>query len=146
MIIPDVNLLIYAYDELAPYHETSRKWWEDALSGPEPVGIPSIVILAFVRLTTHPALVQNPMTIIQAQEIIESWLKIDQVHLLSPTTSTIKLFFKLLSDAGTGGNLSTDAMIAALAAEYGGTVYSNDLDFDRFPRLSRCNPLLKQHK
>ena len=141
MIVPDVNVLIYAYDETTPNHAVARKWWEDTLSGSEPVGIPSVVVLAFVRLATHPALVQNPISILQAKEIILTWLAVRQVHLLSPTTSTIALFLEMLGGVGTGGNLSTDAMIAALASEYGGTVYSNDHDFGRFPDLSWRNPL-----
>ena len=141
MIVPDVNVLIYAYDETTPNHAVARKWWEDILSGSEPVGIPSVVVLAFVRLTTHPALVQDPISILQAKEIIFTWLAVSHVYLLSPTTSTITLFFEILGGVGTGGNLSTDAMIAALASEYGGTVYSSDHDFARFANLSWRNPL-----
>jgi len=81
------------------------------------------------------------MTVAQAETAVMSWLKCDHVRLLSPSAATIERFFSLLSEAGTGGNLSTDAMIAALASEYGGCVYSNDRDFGRFPSLVWRNPL-----
>ncbi|MDD2677764.1 MAG: hypothetical protein PHP75_09920, partial [Methylacidiphilaceae bacterium] len=74
MIIPDVNLLIYAYDQTSELHGPVRCWWETSLRGEERVGIPWIVALAFVRLTTHPMLNQNPMTVRQAREAVESWL------------------------------------------------------------------------
>ena len=141
MIVPDVNLLIYAYDELCPQHGDARSWWERTLCDLTPVGIPSIVLLAFVRLTTHPAVVQNPMTVVQAENIVSTWLAVDSVRILSPTVSTFALFFTLLKRVGTGGNLTTDAMIASLAAEYGGIVYSTDRDFDRFSDVAWRNPL-----
>jgi len=141
MIVPDVNLLIYAYDKNAPDHSKARTWWEETLSGSEVVGIPWIVVLAFVRLMTHPTLSTNPMTIQQSREAVLSWCEIKHVRLLSPSPSTIELFFRLLAQAETGGNLSTDAMIAALASEYGGCVYSNDRDFSRFGEIVWRNPL-----
>ena len=141
MIVPDVNLLIYAYDGTAPLHERARAWWEDALSGYEAVGVPWVVVLAFVRLMTHPTLVDNPMTVGQAQAAVDSWLSCDHVRLLSPSAVTLRYFLDLLGHAGTGGNLSTNAMVAALASEYGGCVYSSDRDIDRFPGILWRNPL-----
>lgn len=141
MIVPDVNLLIYACDSTAPAHRKARAWWESVLSGSEPVGIPWIVILAFVRLMTHPTLSENPMSVGQAQEQVEAWLRCDHVRLLSPEPTTFTRFFDLLTAAGSAGNLCTDALIAALAEEHGGKVYSNDTDFARFPGIAWQNPL-----
>ena len=141
MIIPDVNLLVYAYDSTSPFHERARSWWEGALSGSRSVGIPWIVILAFVRLVTHPTLSENPMTVVQAREAVMAWLSVSHARVLVTTPATVNLFFDLLIAAGTGGNLSTDAMIAALAAQYGGCVYSNDRDFGRFSGILWQNPL-----
>ena len=141
MIVPDTNLLIYAYDTTAPQHSKSRKWWEDVLSGTEPVGIPWVVVLAFVRLMTHTTLSENPMTVDQSRRAVDSWLELEHVRLLSTEPTTLKRFFGLLDQAGMGGNLSTDAMIAALAQEHGGRLYSNDSDFNRFAGLTWSNPL-----
>jgi toxin-antitoxin system PIN domain toxin len=141
VIVPDTNLLIYAYDSKAPAHRRARAWWESVLSGHEPVGLPWIVVLAFVRLMTHPTLSENPMTAAQARERVEEWLACDQVRLLSPESTTLNRFFDLLTATGTAGNLCTDALIAALAEEHGGKVYSNDADFARFPGIIWHNPL-----
>lgn len=142
MIVPDANLLIFAYDATAPAHERSRLWWEEALAGSEPVGIPWVVVLAFVRLTTHPTLSENPMTVAQARNAVDAWLALDHVRLLTPRASTLALFFDLLEQTQTGGNLSTDALIAALAQEYGGIVYSTDNDFNRFDGVNWRNPII----
>jgi toxin-antitoxin system PIN domain toxin len=141
MIVPDANVLIYAYDRTSDLHRAARRWLESVLSGSESIGIPWVVILAFVRLVTHPVLCENPMTIAQARQAVESWFRVDQVRLLAPGLATFDYFFDLLQQAGTGGNLSTDAMIAALAIEYGGSVYSTDRDFSRFPKVRWQNPL-----
>lgn len=141
MIVPDTNLLIYAYDSTAANNAAARRWWEEVLTSTRPVGIPWIVVLAFTRLMTHPSLSNNPMTVGQAHRAVAAWLGRDHVRLLSPTSDTFDLFFAFLERAGTGGNLSTDAMIAALAAEHGGRVYTNDVDFSRFPEVSWTNPL-----
>jgi uncharacterized protein len=142
MIVPDVNLLIYAYDRKSKVHHAAKRWWEMALSGNELVGIPWVVILGFVRLVTHPVVSENPMTIAQARQAVESWFSVDQVCLLTPGTSTFNDFFDLLQQAGIGGNLCTDAMIAALAIEHGGVIYSTDRDFSRFPKVRWQNPLV----
>jgi toxin-antitoxin system PIN domain toxin len=141
MIVPDANLLIYAYDATSPHHDAARDWWEGALSGSEPVGLPWIVILAFTRLMTHPTVSENPMTVGQAREAVEAWLACDHVRLLSVDPDTIDVFFAMLAEAGMGGNLTTDALIAATASDHGGCVYTNDRDFDRFADVAWRNPL-----
>lgn len=141
MTIPDVNLLIYAYDATCPHHRRARIWWEAVLSGGEPVGIPWIVILAFVRLSTHPGLMREPIQVSRAEETVELWLERPGVELLVPQGTTMKRFFSLLREAGFGGNLTTDALIAAHALECGGIIHSSDTDFRRFPGIRWVNPL-----
>jgi toxin-antitoxin system PIN domain toxin len=142
MIIPDANLLIHAYDQTSELHRAARRWWEASLSGTERVGVPWIVVLAFMRLVTHPMLNDNPMPVAVARQAVESWLRLDHVDLLTPGTATFDYFFDFLEQAGTGGNLSTDAMIAALAMEHGGRIYSTDRDFSRFPKIVWHNPIV----
>jgi hypothetical protein len=141
MIIPDANLLIYAHDSLSAHHKEARVWWEGVLSGQEAVMIPLVVVMAFMRLVTHPSLIENPLSVVLARESIESWEEVPVVRFISATTDTLRLAWDLLEVAEAGGNLTTDALIAAHALELGGTVYSNDRDFDRFEKLKWKNPL-----
>ena len=61
MIIPDLNLLVYAHNEGTPYHDPARRWWEGLVNGTERVGVPWVVSAGFVRLMTHPRnLAGNP--------------------------------------------------------------------------------------
>lgn len=141
MIVPDANLLIYAYDTTAPAHRSARRWWEDALSGSEAVGIPWVVVLAFVRLITHPTLSEHPFTVREAEGSVAQWLACEHVQMLVPRQTTLARFFSLLEEAGLGGNLATDALIAAHAEDYGAVVHSSDRDFGRFAGVRWLNPL-----
>ena len=144
MLVPDVNLLVYAYDSNSPFHVRAKAWWEDALSDGGAIGIPWIVILAFTRLMTHPILNENPMTVAQVRERVDVWFAQPQTLLLVPRQATLGHVFDLLESVGTGGNLSTDALIAAQALENGGVVCSNDADFRRFEGLRWINPLAEE--
>lgn len=143
MILPDANLLIYAHDECAPCHESARTWWEKVLSGNEPVGIPWVVVLAFVRLTTHPQICREPLSVEQARFVVEGWLECPHVRVIQLSDRAIPIFFDLLEQAGMGGNLSTDALIALHAREHSAIIYSNDRDFDRFKGVKWVNPLVR---
>ncbi len=51
---------------------------------------------------------------------------------VEPTTRHLQLLRGLLSESGTGGNLVSDAHLAALALEHGAGIVSFDADFGRF--------------
>jgi toxin-antitoxin system PIN domain toxin len=141
MIVPDVNLLVYAYDSHSPYHKKAVVWWEDCLAGRETVGIPWLVALGFVRIWTSPRTVPNPMTVHEACENVESWMERPMVRLLSPGPRHADLVFGFLRTEGRGGNLTADAHIAALALENNATVHTADTDFLRFRGVKWVNPL-----
>jgi uncharacterized protein len=141
LIVPDTNLLIFAYDSTSPHHAAARAWWEDALSSDEPIGIPWVVVLAFTRLMTHPTICADPLSVEEVRHRVDQWFGQRHVRLLSPVATTMQTFYDLLTSAGLGGNLTTDALIAAHAREHDAVVYSNDFDFSRFPALKWKNPL-----
>ncbi len=141
MIVPDINLLVYAYNEGSPHHDAALRWWEVLMNGTEQVGLPWIVAVGFVRLTTNPAMLTPPMTPAQAVGYVRDWLRRDHVTPLNPGPEHLALLQQNLAAAGAGANLVPDAHIAALAMEYGAEVHSNDADFARFPGLQWHNPL-----
>lgn len=141
MIVPDVNLLVYAYNEAAPFHEQARRWWESLVNGAERVGVPWLVAAGFVRVLTHPSVRERPATPMQAVDYVEVWFRYSNVTPLNPGTEHLRLFRRALDAAGVGANLVTDAHVAALAMEHQAEVHSNDADFGRFPGLRWRNPL-----
>lgn len=143
MIIPDVNLLIYAYNDQAPGHTKALAWWTELLNGTMPVGLPWVTVSAFIRITTHPRVLTDPLPVGQAVAITRTWLDSNAVRIINPGNSFGDLFFKMLTDIGVGGNLTTDAQYAALAIEYQAELHSCDTDFHRFHGLRWRNPLTR---
>ena len=141
MIMPDANLLIYAVNRNTEWHQAAKSWWEDTLSGQQVVGIPWVVALAFLRITTNRRIFATPLTSAESIEQLDSWLAQPAARLISPGEQHWPVLRNLLKRTGMAGNLTTDAHIAALAIEQGYTVYSADNDFKRFPGLLHVNPL-----
>jgi hypothetical protein len=141
MILVDANLLIYAIDSDSPRHRAARRWLEETLSGTARVGLAWIVIMAFLRITTRPGILQSPLSPAEALAYIDSWLRQPFVQSVGPGKNHWKVFRQLILGAGTAGNLTTDAHLAALAIEHGGVIYSTDNDFGRFPGIKLVNPL-----
>lgn len=141
MILADANVLIYAVDADSPHHAPARRWLEAALSGTRPVGLAWIVILAFLRLTTRPGILRKPLSLERSLEFVDEWLAQPCVRAVAPGDGHWPILRRLLRDTGTGGNLTSDAHLAALAIELGAAVCSTDADFERFPGVERVNPL-----
>jgi hypothetical protein len=141
MKLIDLNVLLYAVNSDSHLHRPAKVWLEDVLSGDEPIAIPWVVLLGFLRLSTTPHIFPIPLPVGQALEIVEGWLDQPNVCLLFPKTGHWPILRSLLEEAGTAGNLTTDAHLAALAIENGAELCSTDSDFSRFPRLLWSNPL-----
>ncbi len=140
MIIPDVNVLVYAYNPNARHHKEARLWWEDVLSCGRGVGLAWVVILGFIRLTTSKSVMVNPITVTQACGPVRDWLSRPNVTILNLGPSHAEAFFSILAEMGAGGNLTTDAHLAALAMEFQGELVSNDADFARIKGLRWARP------
>ena len=141
MILVDANLLIYAIDSDAPLHRPAREWLEGAFSGTTRIGLPWIVLLAFLRITTRPRILVRPLSLGEATDYVDSWLEQPFVEPVSPGPSHWGILRSLLAASGTAGNLTSDAHIAALAIEHRAAIYSTDHDFGRFPGVEHVNPL-----
>jgi toxin-antitoxin system PIN domain toxin len=138
--LPDSNILLYAVNEGASQHEGSRRWLDNACNGREPVGFAWNAVLAFLRLSTKVGLFPKPLTVEQANARVRAWLETDPAVVVHPTTRHAGVLAGLLEEVGTGGNLVSDAHLAALAVEHDATVVSFDTDFDRFSGVRRRSP------
>jgi hypothetical protein len=141
LILPDVNLLLYAHLDAFPEHARARRWWEEQLSAGREIGIAAPALFGFVRLATNPRVFERPMAVDRALGVVGEWLARSRVLFVHPGPRHLEIAFRLLREAGTGANLTTDAQLAALAIEYRGDLCSNDADFGRFSGLRWINPL-----
>lgn len=141
MILVDLNLLLYAINEDAPRHRSAKAWWEACLSGETPVGLAWLVVLGFLRVTTHPRVMPSPLSAREAVSVVDDWLQQPMVRLVEPSERHWEILTTLLDELGTAGNLTSDAHLAALAIEHGARLCSTDNDFSRFEHLRWENPL-----
>lgn len=141
MILVDANLLLYAENKTDPNHSRAREWWQEQLSGTETVCLAWTVLTAFVRIGTNHRVFSRPLSVAEATERVQEWLDRPCVRVINPTRDHWQVFKALLREGQAGGNLVTDAHLAALAVEHGCELCSTDADFARFPRLKWRNPL-----
>jgi hypothetical protein len=141
VIIPDINLLVYAYNSDAPFHADSKAWWEGCLSSRSTVGLPWAVMLGFVRIMSSNAVLTSPMSPAEAVEHLRSWLGRPQTQIVVPGPRHLEVLASITASSRASGRLTTDAHLAALAIETQSELHSTDLDFARFPGLRWRNPL-----
>lgn len=140
MVLVDANVLLHAVNAQAAEHEAARRWLTGVLAGGEAVAFAWTVILAFLRLSTHPAVFPAPLSAGQAGEAVEAWLSAPPAIAIEPTRRHLSLLSGLLERAGTAGNLVGDAHLAALALEHNATVVSFNRDFARFEGVASRRP------
>jgi uncharacterized protein len=141
VIVPDINLLVYAYNEAAPAHDASRAWWEGLMNRGVPIGLPWAVSFGFLRLVTHPAVLVDPIPPTDALARVKTWLSRRNVRVLDPGPRHVQVVSDLFRATGVAGSLTTDTHLAALAIEHQCELHSNDSDFRRFPGLRWHDPL-----
>ncbi len=142
MIVPDVNLLLYATNSSMPQHTRALHWMNTLFRGDEPIGFSWFVVVGFVRIATNPRVYRAPMSVGDALAVVDGWLSQRLVSIIEPTPAHWEILSTLLRESGTAGNLTNDAHLAALCIERGATLHSADGDFTRFRGLRWENPLL----
>ena len=141
MIVPDTNILIYAHNDRSEHNETAQRWWRDCLLGEDLIGLPWVVTMGFVRVTTHARILEEPLTLGQAMDFMDEWFEAPTVIPIDPGPNHLTYLRRNLEASGVGGNLVPDAHIAALAMEYQAEVHSHDSAFGRFPGLRWHDPI-----
>lgn len=136
MKLADTNVLMHAVNRAAPQHATARDWLAAALVDPGGVGLAWNSLIGFIRLSTRPGIMKPALSTEEALAPVQRWLAAPAVTVLHPGEQHLPLLARLLIGAGTAGNLSNDAQLAALAIEHGATLVSFDRDFARFAGLS----------
>jgi uncharacterized protein len=140
VILPDVNVLVYAYREDAPRHDRYRIWLEGVLNAREAYGLSDLVLAGFVRVVTHPRVFSPPSPTGHAFEFAEALRGHPNCFHVVAGERHWDIFAGLCRDARTKGNLIPDAYLAALAIESGSEWITTDRDYSRFPGLRWRDP------
>ena len=135
MRLPDTNVLLYAVNSRSPQHDVARRWIESAMVDPQGVGMAWLVLVGFLRLSTRTGILPQPLPVADALSVLDDWLSQPRVSVVAPGERHAGILGRLLLSAGTAGNLTNDAHLAALAIEHNAEVGSFDRDFKRFAGL-----------
>jgi toxin-antitoxin system PIN domain toxin len=141
MLLPDVNVLVYAHREDAPNHGAYRAWLEATINSDQAYGIADIVLSGFLRVVTHPRVFNPPSTIKQAIAFARDVRNQPNCVIVRPGPRHWTIFEELCEATNVKGNLVPDAYLAALAIESGSEWITTDRDYSRFPGLSWRHPL-----
>lgn len=137
----DVNVLVYAHNLDEPRHSEFAAWLADALDGPEPFGLSSVVLSGFVRIVTHPRILSKPYSSVGAIEAVEMMQSGSAAVRLEAGARHWSIFAEFCRTVAAKGNTVPDAYLAALAIEHGCEWNTTDRGFARFTGLRWRHPL-----
>ena len=135
MKLPDTNVLVNSVNEFSPFRHQAAKWLEKAFDSEAGVGLAWLTLVGFVCVSTQHGKLKTPLTPANALGLMNSWRLHSRARILHPTERHVDILAKLLLVAGTAGNLTNDAHLAALSIEHNATMGSFDKHFKKFPGI-----------
>lgn len=142
MLLPDVNVLIYAHrEDASDEHEAYASWLTQLATGDEPFALSALALVGVARIVTHPRIFRPPSTLDEAFAFLDELLARPNARVVAPGVQHLKIWQRLCREAGATGKLLADAQHAAVAIEHGCTLVTTDSDFNRFPDLRWHHPL-----
>jgi toxin-antitoxin system PIN domain toxin len=141
MLLPDVNVLVYAHRQDGPEYPLYRPWLQELVSADAAFGMADIVLGGFLRIVTNPRVFARPTPVSLAVSFAEELRAQPNCVTVAPGPRHWSIFTRLCLEAGAKGNLVADAYLAALAIESGSEWITSDRGFSRFPGLRWRHPL-----
>lgn len=132
MLMPDVNVLVYAHREDEVWHESYAAWLKQLVDGSEPFSLSVLVAIGFVRMVTNPGIYEAPTPLPVALAAVEQLAGHPRCRLASPATDCLDGVARLCRAVEATGKMVSDAQHAALAIAEGCTWVTRDRDFARF--------------
>jgi toxin-antitoxin system PIN domain toxin len=135
VILPDVNVLLYAFRTDSHEHNRYKDWLEEVVNGPAAYGMSPQVLSSVVRIATHPRIFRQPSSLESVLEFAAVLLAQPNCTVIHPGARHWEIFGRIASDCRATGNLVQDAWFAALAIESGCEWITTDRDYARFKGL-----------
>ena len=141
MILPDVNILVYAFHERAPEHSVYSGWLNSVRRAGDDLLLPAPVLTGFLRIVTNPRIIVEPPSAAQAMSFVTALIRSVGVHQVSDESIVWQRFSELIEgDPQIRGNLVPHAYLAAVAISHGASLASSDRGFARYPGLRWFDP------
>jgi hypothetical protein len=135
MVLPDINILVYAHRADSPYHEQAALTIRGLAESLSPFALCSFVCSGFLRIVTNHRIFAEPTPQEQGIQFVESLLSLENCRVVEPGDRHWRIFSTLLRDSKATGNLISDAYLAAVVVEHGLELVTRDSDFRKFPDL-----------
>jgi toxin-antitoxin system PIN domain toxin len=138
----DVNVLVYATHHASPFHESAKKLVERFLAGPDLVYLLWPVALGYVRIVTHPTLLDAPLSPTVAVNNIDRLVSRPHVRPVGEIDGFWPVYQRVAGAVNPRGNLVPDAHLVALMRQHGiSTIWTHDRDFRKFDGITVRDPI-----
>ncbi len=135
MILPDVNVLVYAFDDQSVRHEDCRKWLRKVMEGEEPFAMVELILCSFMRVVTHPKILKKPPSLKQATHAVQAILGHPLCRIVRPGEKHFDIFLEKCHTVKVQGGFISDVYLAAIAIEHDCEMITFDKGFQRIPNL-----------
>jgi uncharacterized protein len=142
VILPDVNVILYAFRKDAINHALARDWLEGTIASGVRFGMSPLALSAVVRLSTNARMFEVPSTPREAFAFADQLLEQPNCEIVEPGERHWNIFKRLCVETKTTGPKTSDVWYAALAIERGCEWITFDRDFAHFPGLKWRAPSL----
>ena len=137
----DANVLLYASDESSRFHTKARACLASMARGPDIVYLFWPVVMAYLRISTHPAILDPPLPSDRAFANVERLLRLPHVQTAGEQERFWERYRDVAIEGDVRGNLVSDAHVVALMGENGvRSIWTHDRDFRRFPGIEVLDP------
>jgi len=138
----DVNILLYASDESSRLHARASAFLHQCAAGREVFCLAWLTVMSYLRMATHPAIFQQPLSPTEASCNIQALLLLPHCRAIGEEEGFWSAYQDVTSEVPTRGNLVPDAHLAAVLSQHGVvTLYTHDRDFRKFSFLDVRDPL-----
>lgn len=141
MILPDVNVLIYAFRREAEQHERYAAWLAQVVAGGDEIALNDHSLIGLVRIVTNPRIMSDPAPVALALAFVNRLIGAQRARWLPSGSAVWNRFGELAdTDRHITGNLVPGAYLAALALTHGCRLATADRGFARYPGLDWFDP------
>lgn len=137
----DTNIFVSAVHDASPTQPRARAFLDWVAAGPQVVHLFWPALLGFVRITTHPTILGNPLGREEAESAVERLLAMPHVRVTGESRRFWPTYRGVAADVQARGKLVPDAHLVALMKENGvSTIWTADRDFRKFDGITVKNP------
>lgn len=138
MILPDVNVLVYAFRESADRHADYARWLGEAINDTEPLLLADAALSGFIRIVTDPRMTKPPPSTPSAFAFVRALLDAPPTRPVASSRQSWEAFDEIIrDDRRIKGRAISDAYLASLAIANGARIATRDRGFGRFGKRLR---------